>query len=82
MYTVKDAEESLKYIEGMPYAKPRKLGPYKVVLHDAGHILGSALVDLEVEGKRVLFTGDLGRKKMPIINDPVLVADADYPIME
>ena len=82
VYTVKDAEESLKYIEGMPYAKPRKLGPYTVVLHDAGHILGSALVDIEVEGKRVLFTGDLGRRKMPIINDPVLVAEADYLIME
>jgi metallo-beta-lactamase family protein len=82
VYTVKDAEESLKYIESMPYAKPRKLGPYKVVLHDAGHILGSALVDLEVEGKRVLFTGDLGRKKMPIINDPVQVVEADYLIME
>jgi metallo-beta-lactamase family protein len=82
VYTVKDAEESLKYIEAMPYAKSRKLGPYKVVLHDAGHILGSALVDLEVEGKRVLFTGDLGRRKMPIINDPVLVHEADYLIME
>jgi metallo-beta-lactamase family protein len=82
VYTVKDAEESLKYIEGIPYAKPRKLGPYKVVLHDAGHILGSALVDVEVEGKRVLFTGDLGRKKMPIINDPVLVTEADFLIME
>ena len=82
VYTVEDAEEALKYIEGMPYAKPRKLGPYKVVLHDAGHILGSALVDIEVEGKRVLFTGDLGRKKMPIINDPVHVAEADYLIME
>ncbi len=82
IYTVEDAEESLKYIEGVPYAKPRKLGPFKVVLHDAGHILGSALVDLEAEGKRVLFTGDLGRKKMPIINDPVQVVEADYLIME
>jgi len=82
VYTVKDAEESLKYVQGMPYAKPRKLGPYKVVLHDAGHILGSALVDIEVEGKRVLFTGDLGRKKMPIINDPTQVVDADCLIME
>jgi metallo-beta-lactamase family protein len=82
VYTVEDAEESLKYIEGIPYARQRKLGPYKVVLHDAGHILGSALVDLEVEGKRVLFTGDLGRRKMPIINDPVQVSEADYLIIE
>jgi metallo-beta-lactamase family protein len=82
VYTMKDAEESLKYIEGIPYAKPRKLGPYRVVLHDAGPILGSALVDIEVEGKRVLFTGDLGRKKMPIINDPVQVAQVDCLIIE
>jgi len=82
IYRAKDAEESLEYLEGMPYARPRKLGPFEVVLHDAGHILGSALVDVEVEGKRVLFTGDLGRRKMPIINDPVQVVEADYLIME
>ncbi len=82
VYTVEDARESLRYIEGVPYAKRRKLGLFSVVLHDAGHILGSALVDIEVEGKRVLFTGDLGRRKMPIIRDPVQVQEADYLIME
>lgn len=82
VYTVRDAEASLEYLQGLPYAKQRKLGPYRVVLHDAGHILGSALVDIEVEGKRLLFTGDLGRRKKPIINDPVQVSEADYLIME
>ncbi|MBM3313536.1 MBL fold metallo-hydrolase, partial [candidate division WOR-3 bacterium] len=82
VYTVQDAEASLEYLQGLPYAKQRKLGPYRVVLHDAGHILGSALVDIEVEGKRLLFTGDLGRRKKPIINDPVQVSEADYLIME
>ncbi len=82
VYTVEDARESVRYIEGVPYARPRKLGNFKVVLHDAGHILGSALVDIEVEGRRVLFTGDLGRRKMPIIRDPIQVQEADYLIME
>jgi metallo-beta-lactamase family protein len=82
VYTVDDAKEALRYVESVPYAKQRKLGNFKVVLHDAGHILGSALVDIEVEGRRVLFTGDLGRRKMPIIRDPVQVREADYLIME
>lgn len=82
VYTVADAEESLRYVEGTSYGKRKKLNGFSVVLHDAGHILGSALVDIECEGKRLLFTGDLGRRKMPIINDPVQVSEADYLIME
>ena len=82
VYTTQDAEESLRYFEGWNYAKPGSLGDFRVVLHDAGHILGSALVDIEVEGRRVLFTGDLGRRKMPIIRDPVQVEQADFLIIE
>jgi metallo-beta-lactamase family protein len=82
VYTTEDAQESLRYFDGIAYAKRRKLNGFSVVLHDAGHILGSALVDIECEGKRLLFTGDLGRRKMPIINDPVQVTEADYLIME
>jgi metallo-beta-lactamase family protein len=82
VYTVKDAEESLRYLDGTSYARRNRLGPFNVVLHDAGHILGSSLVDVEVEGRRVFFTGDLGRKRMPIIRDPVQVTEADYMIIE
>ncbi len=82
VYTVEDAEESLRYLEGTSYARRNKLGPFTVNLHDAGHILGSALVDIEVEGRRLLFTGDLGRRRMPIIRDPVQVTEADFAIIE
>ena len=41
-----------------------------VTFHRAAHILGSAIVELEVEGKRILFSGDLGRKNHPILADP------------
>jgi metallo-beta-lactamase family protein len=82
IYTVEDAEESFRYIEGANYGKVLKLGLFRAALHDAGHILGSALVDIEVEGRRLLFTGDLGRRRMPIIRDPVQVTEADYLIME
>ncbi|MEO0080394.1 MAG: MBL fold metallo-hydrolase, partial [candidate division WOR-3 bacterium] len=82
VYTVSDAERSLEFFQSVPYAQKQKLGPFTVFLHDAGHILGSALVDIEAEGKRLLFTGDLGRKKQPIIQDPVQVSEADYLIIE
>lgn len=82
IYTEQDAQASLRHFDGMGYAKRRKLHGFNLVLHDAGHILGSALVDIEAEGKRLLFTGDLGRRKMPIIRDPVQVTEADYLIME
>lgn len=82
LYTVEDAERSFQYLEGDGYGRRRRLGPFTFHLHDAGHILGSALVDIAVEGRRILFTGDLGRRKMPIVRDPVQVREADYLIME
>lgn len=82
IYTTEDAERAINHLEGVGYARVQNLGPFSLVFHDAGHILGSALIDIEAEGKRVLFTGDLGRKKMPIIRDPVQVAAVDCLIME
>ncbi len=82
IYTTADAEHSLTRLKGVGYAKANKLGPFTLYFHDAGHILGSALIDIEVAGKRILFTGDLGRKKLPIIRDPVQIREADILIME
>ncbi|MFO7638619.1 MAG: MBL fold metallo-hydrolase [bacterium] len=82
IYTTADAEHSLERLQPVAYARKVKLGKFEVHLHDAGHILGSALVDLEVGGRRILFTGDLGRRRLPIVRDPVQVAEADYLIME
>ncbi|MEO0071613.1 MAG: MBL fold metallo-hydrolase [candidate division WOR-3 bacterium] len=82
IYNTTDAEHALKRITGINYAKPERLGPFTIFFHDAGHILGSAIVDIEVEGKRVVFTGDLGRAKMPILCDPVQVSEVDFLIME
>ncbi|MFO7675362.1 MAG: MBL fold metallo-hydrolase [bacterium] len=82
IYTTADAERSLERFQPVAYAKKTRLGKFTVHLHDAGHILGSAVADIEVDGRRILFTGDLGRRKMPIIRDPVQVIEADYLIME
>ena len=54
--------------------------------YEAGHILGSAGVSLEIEEKgkkiRLWFSGDIGRYRMPLLRDPVLPEAADYMIME
>lgn len=82
IYTTADAEHALTRLRGISYARKEQLKPFTIYFHDAGHILGSALIDIEVEKKRILFTGDLGRKKMPIIQDPVQVDEVDILIME
>lgn len=50
--------------------------------HEAGHMLGSTSLLIEAEGKRLLFSGDVGRKNLPIIRDPERAVPADILIME
>jgi metallo-beta-lactamase family protein len=87
LYTVDDATESLKSIIGVGYDRPLLVAPgVTLTYRDAGHILGSAIVVLDVEEngdkKRLVFTGDLGRKNAPILRDPQTVKDADFLIIE
>jgi metallo-beta-lactamase family protein len=56
------------------------------VFHDAGHILGSAIIEVRVrdhgEPRKFLFTGDLGQRNKPIVRDPETFTQADYIVME
>jgi len=87
IYTMADALASLKQFIGINYERPYQIAPgITLTLYDAGHVLGSALVALDVEDNgqtmRVVFTGDLGRAHRPILNDPVFLDRADILIME
>jgi len=82
-----DVDRAMDQFEIVPYGTKKEVVPgIEITFHDAGHILGSAVtaVDFKENGKsaRLLFTGDLGRKNMPILKDPMLVRDADYLITE
>lgn len=81
LYTVEDAENSLNLFKPKIYENKHQRGVAFEFL-DAGHILGSAQILMEIEGKRVLFTGDLGRSNLPIIRDPVIPEKVDVLIME
>lgn len=53
-----------------------------VTLHDAGHILGSAIIEFAYKGKKLAFTGDLGNTPSPLMKDTTPLKDIDYLIME
>ena len=86
LYTEDEAIESLHQFVGVDYGAPLSLGPgVRLELRDAGHVLGSAMVVLDYENgsrTRVCFTGDLGRRSMPLLRDPSPVEDVNVLIME
>lgn len=83
IYTVRDAESCIYKFVGTSYKLETQILPgVTAVFKDAGHIMGSAIVELFVEGQKLVFSGDLGKINQPIINDPTMIDTADYIIME
>ncbi|NLW49578.1 MAG: MBL fold metallo-hydrolase [Candidatus Brocadiaceae bacterium] len=87
LYTPEDIPAVLEAFRTVPYGKPQELtSRVTLTFHDAGHILGSAFVQLDVREngttRRLFFTGDIGRRAMPIIRDPHVLHDVDVLITE
>ena len=89
IYTQEDAAHSLEYFTTQGYNRPRKIAPgVTLTFQDAGHMLGSAFVILDIEDReakrdvRLVFSGDLGRAGIPIIRDPHTTDAADILILE
>lgn len=89
LYTEQDAERCLRQFVSVTYERPLPIcDGVTVTFFDAGHILGSAQVLLEVRDqadgtcKRLLFSGDVGRGGNEVLRDPVAVPDVDLLIME
>jgi metallo-beta-lactamase family protein len=87
LYTIQDAHAALALFRRVPYDKPIQLNEnVTVTYHDAGHILGSAMLELGIrrngQTETVVFSGDMGQWDKPIIRDPSVFRHADYIIME
>lgn len=87
LYTRNDAIATLDQFVSVSYQRPVNVAPGVTVTYfDAGHILGSAMIqfDLEEAGRhcRLVFSGDIGRRGLAILRDPTLFSSADYVIME
>jgi metallo-beta-lactamase family protein len=87
LYRLEDVEKAMQQFVGLQYLRPFGVMPgVQVIFQDAGHILGSAGVLLEIEESgremRFGFSGDIGRQNTPIIHDPDYLEDLDVLIME
>lgn len=87
LYTMEDAEKSLRLFEEVPYEQSTVLDQnVSVVFHDAGHILGSAMIELQIRHQqktiKMVFSGDIGQTDKPLIKDPTVFDSADYIVME
>jgi metallo-beta-lactamase family protein len=87
LYDDEDVEGVVDNFETIPYGQWHELSKdFRLRFNDAGHILGSAITEMEIQDngdwKRVVFTGDLGRRGLPILRDPVRVGGCDVLITE
>jgi metallo-beta-lactamase family protein len=87
LYTTQDVHETMSLFVGLNYRRTYKIDDnISVTFYDAGHILGSAIVYLNIKenGREFTFgfSGDLGRPNLPILKDPEKIPDVDYFICE
>jgi metallo-beta-lactamase family protein len=94
LYTLNDAAQVAQHFRPVEYDQPVEVVPgVTATLVDAGHILGSAAVALDIEERgrssatprrtrRLWFSGDIGRRELPLLRDPILPSRADFMIME
>mgnify|MGYP001582376293 FL=1 len=83
IYTEENIQLALSLWEGFDYHEMLKITPdLEISFLNAGHILGSAMVKFIFNGKKILFTGDLGNSPSMLLPDTEKVTDIDYLIME
>lgn len=87
LYTVADATAAMRRFKTISYGAPVEILPgVKLCFRDAGHILGSCIVELWLNEnglqRKLVFSGDLGHRGAPILRDPESVRDADLVVME
>ena len=83
LYTEQDAVQSLKQIQSVDFYKQVSLAnDFSFRFLRAGHILGSAMIEMRYGGKICVFTGDLGRPSQFIIKSPDQIQHAEYLVLE
>ncbi len=84
LYTVADALAALDLFQTrLEYGEEFALnGDVRIRFHDAGHILGAAFVEIQAEGKTIVFSGDLGNRGKPLVEDPSYPPKADVVVLE
>jgi metallo-beta-lactamase family protein len=87
LYNKDDAEAVSPLFWSVSYGQTVPVGEgVEATFYDAGHVLGSSMIRLRIEqngeARTILFSGDIGRRDKPILNDPTLFDEADYVVIE
>ncbi len=87
LYTAQDAIDSLEILKPVHYDEIIEIDKnIQVRFNDAGHMLGSAIIELWVtengQIKKTVFTGDLGNNDIPLLDSPTMIESTDYLVME
>ena len=87
LYTVQDATDCIRLFKSVRYYEEVRISDsIRMKFNDAGHLLGSSIVELWVRENgreiKLVFSGDLGNRNMPILRDPDIIESADYVFIE
>ena len=83
LFTREDVDAVLELVRPLPYGTRTQILPgVEIAFRDAGHILGSSIVEVWADGRKLVFSGDLGPHGTPILRDPEQVREADLVLME
>lgn len=87
LYTYQDAVDTMSLFRNVSYGEVLKINEeIRVKFNDAGHILGSSIIEMWIrengEETKIVFSGDLGNKDIPILRDPSIIEGADYLVIE
>lgn len=83
IFTEENAKKAMSLWETLEYHQVLNVDHgFQFSYKDAGHILGSGMLEIIYNGKKIIFTGDLGNSPSPLIPDTEIITDADYLIME
>lgn len=82
LYDLEDAEKAIDHLRERPFHSREQIAPDAfVTFYPSGHILGSSFVVLEIAGKRLLFTSDLGRNNHPLLSNPDAPPQEEFDVV-
>lgn len=82
IYTEDNIKQAMSMWKVIDYHQDLVIGPYVFRYRDAGHVLGSGMLELIYNNKKIIFTGDLGNSPSPLLRDTEVLKNVDYMLME
>ena len=82
LYSINDINQTMNLWKGVKYHRKFRIGNLEIEFFDAGHILGSSFITISAEGKKLVFSGDLGNIPAPLVKDTEKISGADYALIE